>query len=96
MATERYDGGEPVNLGTGDEISIRDLAYLITGEVGFFGDIAWDTTKPNGQPRRCLDTSRAQRYFGFRARHGLREGIANTIVWYLANRSKTEQMAAAT
>ena len=95
MATEHYNGGEPVNLGTGDEISIRDLAHLIAKEVGFSGDIVWDTTKPNGQPRRCLDTSRAQRYFGFRARHGLREGIAKTIVWYLANRSKIEQMAAA-
>lgn len=94
MATERYDDGEPVNLGTGDEISIRDLAHVITREVGFSGDIVWDTTKPNGQPRRCLDTSRAQRYFGFRARHGLREGIAKTIVWYLANRSKIEQMSA--
>jgi GDP-L-fucose synthase len=94
MATERYNGGEPVNLGTGDEISIRDLAQLIAKEVGFSGDIVWDTTKPNGQPRRCLDTSRAQRYFGFRARHGLREGIAKTIFWYLANRSKIEQIAA--
>lgn len=95
LAAERYNRGDPVNLGTGDEISIRDLAYLITREVGFSGDIAWDTTKPNGQPRRCLDTSRAQRYFGFRARHGLSEGIGKTILWYLANRSKIEQITAA-
>ena len=94
MATERYNGSEPVNLGTGEEISIRDLAHLITREVGFSGDIAWDTTKPNGQPRRCLDTSRAQRYFGFRARHGLREGIAKTLAWYLEHRCKSGEPTA--
>jgi GDP-L-fucose synthase len=94
MATERYNGTEPVNLGTGEEISIRDLAHLITGEVGFSGVIAWDTTKPNGQPRRCLDTSRAQRCFGFRARHGLREGIAKTLAWYVAHRCKSREVTA--
>jgi GDP-L-fucose synthase len=94
MATERYNDGEPVNLGTGDEISIRDLAHLITREVGFSGDVVWDTTKPNGQPRRCLDTSRAKRYFGFQARHGLREGIDKTLAWYLANRSTIDQTVA--
>ena len=94
MATERYNGSEPVNLGTGEEISIRDLAHLITREVGFSGDIAWDTTKPNGQPRRCLDISRAQRYFGFRARHGLREGIAKTLAWYMAHRCKSGEPTA--
>jgi GDP-L-fucose synthase len=94
MATERYNGSEPVNLGTGKEISIRDLAHLITGEVGFSGRITWDTTKPNGQPRRCLDTSRAQRYFGFRARHGLREGIAETLAWYVAHRCKSREVTA--
>ena len=86
MATERYNGSEPVNLGTGEEISIQDLALLIAREVGFSGGIVWDTTKPNGQPRRCLDTSKAQRYFGFRARHGLREGIAKTLASYRAER----------
>jgi GDP-L-fucose synthase len=88
MATERYNGGEPVNLGTGEEISIRDLACLIAREIGFSGDIVWDTTKPNGQPRRCLDTSRAQQCFGFRARHGLRAGLAKTVAWYRAQRCK--------
>ena len=63
LATEHYDGSEPVNLGTGEEISIRDLAQMIAAEVGFSGSIVWDTTKPNGQPRRCLDTSRAQQVF---------------------------------
>ena len=88
LATERYDGSEPVNLGTGEEIAIRDLAQMIAAEVGFSGRIVWDITKPNGQPRRCLDTSRAQQYFGFRAQQGLREGIANTLAWFLAHRSK--------
>jgi GDP-L-fucose synthase len=88
MATERYNSGEPVNLGTGQEVSIRDLAHIIAAQVGFSGGIRWDTTKPNGQPRRCLDVSRAERYFGFRARCGLREGIAKTIEWFMAYRSK--------
>jgi GDP-L-fucose synthase len=86
LATERYNGSEPVNLGTGEEISIRDLAQMIAGEVGFPGSIVWDTTKPNGQPRRCLDTSRALQYFGFRAQCGLREGIAETLAWFMAYR----------
>jgi GDP-L-fucose synthase len=93
LATERYDGSEPVNLGTGEEISIRDLAQMIADEVGFFGSIIWDKTKPNGQPRRCLDTSRAQQYFGFRAQQGLREGIAKTLAWFLSHRSKHPQVA---
>jgi GDP-L-fucose synthase len=93
MATERYDGSEPVNLGTGQEISIHDLAQIIAREVGFSGSIVWDRTKPNGQPRRCLDTSRAQQYFGFRAQQGLREGIAKTLAWFLAHRSKHPQVA---
>ena len=86
LAMERYNGSEPVNLGTGDEISIRDLAQMIAAEVGFSGSIVWDTTKPNGQPRRCLDTSRAQQYFGFRAQQGLREGIAKTLAWFMVHR----------
>jgi len=92
MATERYDGSEPVNLGTGQEISIHDLSQMIAGEVGFSGSIVWDTTKPNGQPRRCLDVSRAQRYFGFRAQYGLREGIAKTLAWFLAHRPKDREV----
>jgi hypothetical protein len=62
LAAERYDGSEPVNLGSGQEISIRDLAQIVAAEVGFSGSIEWDTAQPNGQPRRCLDVSKAQRY----------------------------------
>jgi GDP-L-fucose synthase len=93
LATERYDGSEPVNLGTGEEISIRDLALMIAGEVGFSGSIVWDTTKPNGQPRRCLDVGRAQQYFGFRAQCGLREGIAKTVKWFITHRPKDRAVA---
>ncbi len=85
LATEHYDGNLPVNLGTGEEIAIRDLATLIAAEVGFSGQIQWDVTKPNGQPRRCLDVSRAKELFGFQAKHGLREGIKKTVQWFQAN-----------
>ena len=84
LAGERYDGGEPVNLGTGQEISIRELADMIAELTGFEGEIVWDTTMPNGQPRRSLDASRAEELFGFRARTPLREGIARTVAWYRA------------
>ena len=86
LAAERYDADQPVNLGTGEEISIRDLAQLITEKVGFTGRIAWDTTKPNGQPRRCLDVSRAKEVFGFHAKHTFREGIRETVTWFLTQR----------
>jgi GDP-L-fucose synthase len=79
----RYDGAEPVNLGTGEEVAIRDLAELVAELTGFDGDIVWDTSKPNGQPRRRLDTSRAEELFGFRARTPLREGLARTVDWYV-------------
>jgi GDP-L-fucose synthase len=82
MATECYDGAEPVNLGVGDEIKIRDLVELIAELSGFKGRIVWDATKPDGQPRRCLDVSRAEREFGFRATTGFREGLLRTINWY--------------
>jgi GDP-L-fucose synthase len=82
LAAERYDGAEPVNLGTGDEISIRDLAELIAELSGFQGEIVWDTTKPNGQPRRQLDVSRAKELFGFEAKTSLRDGLERTIAWY--------------
>ena len=85
LATERFDGDLPVNLGTGQEITIRDLANLIAAEVGFEGRITWDTSKPNGQPRRALDVSRAQSLFGFTAAHGLRDGIAKTVTWFVSN-----------
>jgi GDP-L-fucose synthase len=82
LAAERYDGSEPVNIGAGSEISIRDLARLIAEETGFKGRFAWDTSKPNGQPRRCLDVSRAEALFGFRARMPFREGLRRAVEWY--------------
>jgi GDP-L-fucose synthase len=84
MAAERYDGGDPVNVGSGVEISIRDLAEKIAALTEFRGRIVWDTSKPNGQPRRCLDVSRAEREFGFRAGTGLDAGLRRTIEWYVA------------
>lgn len=81
-ATERYESAEPVNLGNGREISIRDLTVQIARLTGFEGRIVWDTTQPNGQPRRCLDTSRALREFGFQARTKLEDGLRRTIDWY--------------
>jgi GDP-L-fucose synthase len=82
MAAERYDGPEPVNLGTGVETSIRETAELVAEAVGFTGRIIWDTSMPNGQPRRSLDASRARELFGWEARTPLREGIARTVAWY--------------
>ena len=84
LAAQSYDGGEPVNLGTGSEISISELAELVGELTGYDGDIVWDTSRPNGQPRRSLDTSRAEELFGFRARTSLREGLERTIAWYRA------------
>jgi GDP-L-fucose synthase len=84
LAAERYDGPDPVNLGSGEEISIRDLAELVAELTGFEGTISWDTSQPNGYPRRKLDTSRAEELFGFRAQTPLREGIARTVAWYRA------------
>jgi len=82
LATEQYSGSEPVNLGTGVEISIRDTAEAVAAAVGFQGRIVWDTSKPNGQPRRCLDVSRAERCFGFRAKTPFRAGLERTMEWY--------------
>jgi GDP-L-fucose synthase len=81
-AAERYDGDEPVNLGTGVETRIDELARIIAELSGFEGEIAWDTSMPNGQPRRALDVSRAEKLFGFRARTSLRDGLERTIGWY--------------
>jgi GDP-L-fucose synthase len=92
LATEQYDGSLPVNLGTGEEISIRDLAARIAAEAGFVGQIQWDTSKPNGQPRRCLDVSRAKQLFGFQARHDLRDGLKKTVQWFLANRQAIREV----
>ena len=86
-ATERYDGPEPVNVGSGREISIRDLAQLIARHTGFTGRISWDTSKPNGQPRRCLDTSRAGRAFGFQAKTDFDQGLRRTVQWYRENQT---------
>jgi GDP-L-fucose synthase len=81
-AARLYEGEEPVNLGTGEEISIKDLAELIGEATGFEGEIVWDTSKPNGQPRRKLDTTRAKELFGFEAKTPFREGVARTVAWY--------------
>ncbi len=82
LATERFDGPEPVNIGAGFEISIKELVGLVADLTGFQGRIVWDTSKPNGQPRRCLDTSRASEAFGFLAKTEFREGLRRTIEWY--------------
>jgi GDP-L-fucose synthase len=82
-AAERYDGGDPVNLGSGMEITIRDLVSRITELVGVAPAIAWDRSQPDGQPRRCLDVSRAERLFGFRATTPFQDGLRQTIDWYL-------------
>jgi GDP-L-fucose synthase len=87
MATDTYDQPEPVNLGAGREITIRELVPLVCELCRFRGGIRWDTTKPNGQPRRCLDTSRATAAFGFTARTDFRTGLAETIAWYEATRN---------
>ena len=86
-ATGRYDGDLPVNLGSGREVSIRDLTEMIAREVGYTGRITWDTSRPNGQPRRCLDTSRAAELFGWRAATPFEAGLRRTIAWYRAERA---------
>ena len=85
LAAEQYNDSRPLNLGTGEEITIRKLASLVAEEVGYQGEIKWDATKPNGQPRRCLDVSRVKQAIGFQAKHSLREGLTKTIRWYRAN-----------
>ena len=82
LAAERYDSSDPVNLGSGEEISIKDLANKIVAFTGFEGRLVWDTSRPNGQPRRGLDTSRAKERFGFQAQVKLDEGLKRTIDWY--------------
>jgi GDP-L-fucose synthase len=85
-AAKQYDGASPVNLGSGEEIAIRDLATLVARETGFGGGIRWDASKPNGQPRRKLDVTRAEELFGWKSRTSLSEGLRRTIAWYLRNR----------
>jgi len=85
LAAERYNDSQPVNLGSGREIRIKDLAELIARLTGFQGRLVWDTTKPNGQPRRALETSRAEALFGFRAQTDFEEGLRKTVEWYRAN-----------
>ena len=85
LATEKYNKPEPVNLGSGMEISIKNLVELICRLMGFKGEIRWDSSKPDGQPRRCLDTSRAEKEFGFKAKTDFETGLKKTIEWYLAN-----------
>jgi GDP-L-fucose synthase len=87
LATERYDGSQPVNLGSGMEISIKDLAHLVARHVGYEGEIVWDTTKPNGQPRRMLDVSRARDWFGFEARVPFEEGVQRAVEWWESHRT---------
>ena len=90
-AAERYDGDQPVNLGRGEEVQIRDLARIIARETGFRGEIVWDTTQPNGQPRRMLDTSRAAELFGFRAGTSMDEGLTKTIAWFRGHRENARK-----
>jgi len=93
LAAEHYNGDEPVNIGTGEEITIQDLAHLIADEVGYKGEIVWDTGKPNGQPRRCLDTKRAKQLFGFDAAVRLGTGVQKTIAWFQSNRESFREVA---
>lgn len=91
LAAERYDGAEPVNLGAGFEITIKDLAEKIRNMTGFEGRLTWDTSKPDGQPRRCLDTSRARRLFGFEAQIPFDKGLRETVAWWKTNRNETRR-----
>jgi len=86
LATERYDGSEPVNLGSGQEISIRNLATMIAECTGYQGSLVFDSSRPNGQPRRVLDVKKARQMFGFQAKVALKAGIERTVAWFIANR----------
>ncbi len=87
LAAERYNKSEPVNLGAGFEISIKDLVDLIVKLTGFTGLVVWDSSKPDGQPRRMLDTSKASKEFDFKAKTSLEEGLKRTIEWYRGHQS---------
>jgi GDP-L-fucose synthase len=96
LAAERYDGADPVNLGTGSEITIKTLVELIARLTSFAGEIRWDPSKPDGQLRRSLDTSRAEALFGFRARVPFEEGLRRTIEWYEGERAGQRSRASTT
>ena len=85
LASEHFNSSDPINLGSGREVNIKDLSHIISKAVGFNGDIIWDTDKPNGQPRRCLDTEKATKLFGFTAKKELEDGIKETVEWYMSN-----------
>jgi GDP-L-fucose synthase len=92
LAAEGYDERDPVNLGSGIEVSIKNLAHSIACIIGFDGEIVWDATRPDGQPRRCLETSKAEQLFAFKARVGLDEGLSRTIEWYRQNVSSEAEL----
>jgi GDP-L-fucose synthase len=94
LAAEHYDGSEPVNLGAGFEVTIRDLAELIARLTGFTGRLVWNTSQPDGQPRRCLDTSRAATFFGFKAATPFEEGLRQTVEWYRSTRLRLAEAKA--
>jgi GDP-L-fucose synthase len=89
LAAERYDSPDPVNVGTGVEVSIRELAGLVARLTGYSGELVWDASRPNGQPRRRLDVSRAAAAFGFRAETPLEEGLERTVAWYRVQQRET-------
>jgi GDP-L-fucose synthase len=91
QAAERLNDSEPVNIGTGEEISIKDLVSVIAALTGYSGRVVWDSSKPNGQPRRCLNIERAKKQFGFRAQTALGEGLRRTLHWYTATRIEAAQ-----
>jgi len=92
QASEQYDDSLPLNLGTGEEVTIKNLALMIARELGYQGRIVWDTTKPNGQPRRCLDVSRIKQMIGFQAQHSLQAGLRKTIQWFQANQASLREV----
>ena len=91
LAAERYDGADPVNLGANHEVPIKDLVELIVAAVGFDGEIRWDTSKPDGQPRRRVDATRAEQLFGFMPRTTFEQGLRKTVDWYLGHREEAEK-----
>jgi GDP-L-fucose synthase len=92
QASEQYNDSLPLNLGTGEEVTIKNLAIMIAAEIGYQGRIIWDTTKPNGQPRRCLDVGRIKQVIGFQAKHSLRMGLKKTIHWFQANQASIREV----